>query len=310
MKLKFLLCCMVFTFLIAPFTVSGAVVIDNKNTQAEEIILYYNGVELKQKGLKLSGDKIFTTGGYDYNIYVPVRTYSSMRDNYDVMWDEEVSAANLYMTDKENIAVYGLIAYKATIGSRMMVRSYPYSSSSYDRWESLMPYEAFLYEGRTMVPYSFGSDLLYWITESEELPAYYENKLCYFDKMAMGKITAFLRGSDPEKYWRPMKELASSRYALITNEEDGWSLSILSLENENGVRTEEKHLLGDNFELLYNSREDMQFNFNGLRIKKENGEYFLNELDLISLGIVAEWNISEESSEEFKGMTFEFIPAD
>jgi len=298
--------------IVAPVVVFGAFSVDDKNTQAEEIVLYYNGLQLEQKGLRLSGEKVFPIGGYDHNIYVPIRTFSIMKGKYAVVsWEGEESRATLYM-EGDIYNNLNRIAHRFVIGSRIMESNFITGgtgrfSGRYNG--SLMPYDAFLYEGATMIPFNVGNGFFYAITGSEGLPDYYENKLCYYENSMEGGIYIALRNhSTPEDCWWPLKSLASSKYALISNENGIWSLSILK---QNGEPLEEgKYLLGDNFEFLYYAGDDMRFDCNGLRIKKENGYYFLNEADLIGLGVMEQWRDVEESSEEFKGMTFEFIPAD
>ena len=278
-KLISLLGGLILFLIIAPVVVFGASPLDGENIEWEYIPLYYSGVQLEQKGLRVYDKTTIDEYKELADVYVPIRTFAEIKKNCTIHWDEDKSMVTMVMTDSyDGIVSLGISEFVIGSNKKTMIFAHPYWYSN-EVWD--LSYEVFLHEGSAMVSYYEGEFLIGGAPDADNARNYFRNQLDYSDaEQRYGRKSQRFYddyGVDSNN-WITMKDLS---LAQIKTENGEWNLSLV--DNKDATLN---HLLGDNFKLLYAAKENMQMSCNGIEIKKINNSYFLSKSDLIRLGLL------------------------
>jgi len=285
---------LILILIISPVAVFAGSVAEREDIELKEITLYYNGIQLEQKGYRVIKTDVLPGVDYDCGVYVPIRTFEAMNAyTYMVFWYEieGTGIATLAMTDKSK-GVRGHVFVQFGIGSELAATSYPFSSDSELAFPRpyRMEFAAFLHEGSTMIPSSSA-----WMRDDlfayESSYYYQKDKLGFFDHIEGANYNHLYKvgGNNINKEeWVSIKHLNHAEEALLSVDDGEWSLSIV--KEQDGEKTELIHLLGENFAKIRRANEDTQMDCNGVEIKRISGQYFLNKADLIEIGFIeADW---------------------
>ena len=134
----------------------------------EYINLYYNGMMLEQKGVRVIEERHASI--VDRNtleIYVPARTFSVMDDSCEVLWNEEERKVTLEIIRQD---FYSSCEY--IIGSNLGYFKWSDSGGKSNEWTDITQNPIFIHNGAAMIPYSL-FDSYTWMHN--------ENSLCYYD---------------------------------------------------------------------------------------------------------------------------------
>ena len=296
-KLKVVVCVLILILVIAPVGVFGA---ESKDREIEfiEFTLLYNGVQIEQKGLRVIEKNVLPGVDVDHSVYIPIRTLEILKpDNIKVDWIADESRAIITAT-YINAGKMSKSSTEFIIGSSKVELFYynPDWLKEYrTSWHEL--FEIFLYEGSTMISTRSASGFIdTWYDsdngDGENEQIYHKNKLNLSDFLDYSRLdySIYLDNGVNKDEWMAMQYLSKMDDVIIAKDGEDWNLSIIKRERLSANFEEIHHLLGNNFDLIYNSKEDMQLNCNGVGIKKVNGQYFLNKSDLIEIGFVdSDW---------------------
>ena len=141
----------------------------NVKSYVEYVDLYYNGVMLEQKGVRVIEERHENI--VDRNtlgIYVPARTFSVMNEDYKILWDAQERKVTLEIIDSGAYA-----SYEYTIGSNVGKYKYIRNNSSEEYENNIVTQNPiFIHNGAAMLPYSLFNSYT-WMHN--------ENSLCYYD---------------------------------------------------------------------------------------------------------------------------------
>ena len=291
-KLKTLICC-VLLILVTPVGIFGASLIEGRNLEVKEVTLYYNGVQLEQKGLHIVERDLvpglFPQIDIERGVYVPIRIFEIIRpDNYKVEWNALESKATLTMTDTYEDRTRTIV-FDYAIGSR--VRNAFEQIPGFEGYiaKDNMMLEIFMHEGSTMVPANAG---MYLLSERFDYDGEKDGYVYYKDALNLSDSINFMN-LDYRVYndnnvnmedWIAMQYLSQMDSVIIANTDGTWNMSIIKWND--GETTETAYVLGDNFDLIRRANEDMQMDCNGVKIKRVNRQFFINKADLIKIGFI------------------------
>ena len=140
----------------------------------EYIDLYYNGVILEQKGVRVIEQRFENIVERNtLSTYVPARAFALMYDNCQVLWNEEERKVTIEITEVDSY-----ISQEYIIGSNIVHYNWIDSKGDSHKQTAISQNPIFIHNGAAMI----FSNTLEWVGISTR--RYEQDSLCYYDYRA------------------------------------------------------------------------------------------------------------------------------